>query len=418
MDKEILTQGALPDVPLDWPRSRFRASRVTVASPIVRNRKARDSHAVVIMPRCRHDDVRLSHKFAWTLRQHGWKVTLLVAEAPEPSYLDMRVLKARAPFGSIFRPILNLPTLLRQALELRADLYLACNPDTLAIGIALAALRRRVIYDSAEDFSRRPHIHSAVPGPLAAIVARTLEGGERLLGRLAVASCVTQEQIRSRRARCLLLENAPLTDGPIISEADRIFRTIRRPECDLCLVYAGLVTELRGLRRMLDLLDRLNHHLHTRLVLVGRFCPPELIGSAERHPAWRFVDYQGQVSHATSLAWIRSADLGLALLDPVADYPTSSITKLYEYMQYGTPFIASDFPAWRASIDGVCAGLFVDPEDLDAATAKILELVRNPARLADIRHTGEKYIREHFNWRNISRPFLELVESNLADDRP
>jgi glycosyltransferase involved in cell wall biosynthesis len=418
VDKEVLTKGALPDVPLDWPQARFRPSRVAAPTHAARDRKARDSHAVVIMPRCRHDDVRVSHKFAWTLRQHGWKVTLLVAEAPEPSYLGMRVLKARAPFGTMIRPILNLPTLLRQALQLRADLYLACNPDTLAIGIALAALRRRVIYDSAEDFSRRPHIHSAVPGPLAAIVARTLEGGERLLGRLAVASCVTQEQIRSRRARCLLLENAPLTDGPIVSEADRIFRTINRPECDLCLVYAGLVTELRGLWRMLDLVDRLNRHRRTRLVLLGRFCPSELIGVAERHPAWRFVDYLGQVSHATSLAWIRSADLGLALLDPVADYPTSSITKLYEYMQYGTPFIASDFPAWRASIDDVCAGLFVDPADLDAMAAKVLALVKDPARLANMRQTGEEYIREHFNWRNVSRPFLELVENKLADGGP
>lgn len=414
----MFTKGALPDVPLDWPRARSRASRVAAVPHVALDRKARERHVVVLMPRCRHDDVRVSHKFAWTLRQHGWKVTLLVAEAPEPRYLDMQVLKARAPFGSVFRPILNLPTLLRQALALRADLYLACNPDTLAIGIALAALRRRVIYDSAEDFSRRPHIHSSVPRPLAAIVARTLEGGERLLGRLAVASCVTQEQIRSRRARCLLLENAPLTDGPIISEADRIFRTIRRPECDLCLVYAGLVTELRGLRRMLDLVERLNRHLHTRLVLVGRFCPPELIGEAQRHPAWRFVDYQGQVSHATALAWIRSADLGLALLDPVADYPTSSITKLYEYMQYGTPFIASEFPAWRASIDDVRAGLFVNPADLDAMAAKVLALVKNPARLAAMRQTGEQYIRDHFNWRKVSQPLLDLVENKLADDRP
>lgn len=418
MDKEALTKRALPDVPLDWPQARFRAPRVAAVTPVALDRNVRDRHVVVIMPRCRHDDVRVSHKYAWTLRQHGWNVTLLVAEAPEPSYLDMRVLKAHAPFGSMFRPILNLPTLLRQALAMRADLYLACNPDTLAVGVALAGLGQRVIYDSAEDFSVRPHIHSTVPRPLASMVARTLERGERLLGRLAVASCVTQEQIRNRRARCLLLENAPLTDGPIIAEADRIFRTIRRPECDLCLVYAGLVTELRGLGRMLDLVARLNRHLHTRLVLVGRFCPPGLLRVAERHPAWRFVDYQGQVSHATSLAWIRSADLGLALLDPVADYPTSSITKLYEYMQYGTPFIASDFPAWRASIDDACAGLFVDPADLDAIVAKVLALAKDPARLADMRQTGEEYIREHFNWRKVSRPFLELVENNLAGDRP
>ncbi|HXV07682.1 MAG TPA: glycosyltransferase [Burkholderiales bacterium] len=356
----------------------------------------------------------MSHKLARTLHERGCRVTLLASEAPRPSYLDMSVVRARAPFGSVLRPILNLPTLLQQALALRADLYLACNPDTLVLAIALAALGERVIYDTAEDFAQRPYIHPAVPRLLAPLVAKSLEAGERLLTRLAVGVCVTQEPIRARRGNCLLLANAPLTRGPVVAEAERIFASIARPACDLCLVYAGLLTELRGLWRMLDLVARLNDHLQVRLVLAGEFHPAGLLGAAERHPGWKFVHYQGQVSHAEALAWIRCSDLGLALLERVADYPTSSITKIYEYMQYGTPFVASDFQAWRASINDVAAGLFVEPADLDGAVAGILALARDPGRLERMRDVGRNFIHEHFNWHVVSKPFVELVDSAIA----
>jgi glycosyltransferase involved in cell wall biosynthesis len=370
------------------------------------------------MPRSRHDSIRVSHKEAWSLRQRGYRVTLLAVDAPEASYLGMRVVKARAPFQSMLRPVLNLPTLLQQALAMRADLYLLYNPDTLAVGFALAMLGRRVIYDTAEDFLQRPFIHPTVPRPLAALVARSLEVCERLLARWAVAACVTQRQIKARRGDCLLLENAPLIEGPIVEAADRLFDSVRRPNAELCLIFSGIITQCRGLERMLDLILRLNRSLHTHLILVGNFFPQDLINTAERHPGWRFVDYRGVVPHAESLAWIRRADLGLALLDPVADYPTSSITKFYEYMQYGTPFVASDFPAWRASIDDVNAGLFVDPNDLDGIAKRILELVADPRRLDAMRSTGQRYIREHFNWQLVSRPFVALVDSALADARP
>ncbi len=370
------------------------------------------------MPRCRHHHVRVSHKLAWSLRQHGYTVTLLAAEAPEPSYLDMRVVKARAPFGSILRPLLNLPAQLRQALELRADLYLAYNPDALLVGIALAMLGRRVVYDTAEDFSLRPFIHPTVPRRLAPVVARTLDAGERLLARFAVTTSVTQTQIQARRGNCLLLENAPLTEGPIIDAADRVFPSMLRPNADLCLIYAGIITRPRGLERMLDLLVLLNRRLHARLILVGSFYPANLASAAERHPGWRHVDYRGYVPHHEALALIRCADLGLALLDPVADHPTSSITKLYEYMQCGTPFVASDFPAWRASIDDVDAGLFADPADIDGIAARILELAADPARLDEVRRTGQRYIAEHFNWHRVARPFVALIDSALSSGRP
>lgn len=383
-------------------------------------REARETaghHVAVIMPRCRHDNVRISHKLAWSLRQRGYRVTLLAAEALEPSYLGMRVVKARAPFRSILRPILNLPAQLRQALSLRADLYLAYNPDALLVGIALAMLGRRVVYDTAEDFSLRPLIHPAVPRRLAPLVARVLEAGERLIGRWAISTSVTQIPMQARRGGGLLLENAPLTEGPIVDAADSLAPSIGRPEADLCLIYAGLITRQRGLERMLDLMVRLNRRLHARLILVGNFSPAGLLADARRHAGWRHVDYHGLVPHHEALARIRAADLGLALLDPVADHPTSSITKLYEYMQCGTPFVASDFAAWRASINDINAGLFVDPGDVAVMAARILDLVADPGNLDEKRRIGQRFIAEQFNWHRVSRPFVALIDGALASGR-
>ena len=112
---------------------------------------------------------------------------------------------------------------------------------------------------------------------------------------------------------------------------------------------------------MLNLIERMNRQCACRLTLVGWFRSEKLKRRAMQHPGWSFVDYQGKVSHAETLAHTMRSDIGLAILDPVADYPTSSVTKLFEYMQFGIPCIASNFPAWKISTTIGPPGFYVEP---------------------------------------------------------
>ena len=118
---------------------------------------------VFVIPRCRHDNVRAVHKQAHSLQQAGYELVLVVKESEVDQYLGMKVVRAVAPFESVLRPILSFPTLLRQLLKLRADVYFLCNPGAIPLAITLKLLRRTTIYDTCENFSKRLQTRNDLP---------------------------------------------------------------------------------------------------------------------------------------------------------------------------------------------------------------------------------------------------------------
>jgi glycosyltransferase involved in cell wall biosynthesis len=127
------------------------------------------------------------------------------------------------------------------------------------------------------------------------------------------------------------------------------------------------------------------------------------------------VEYVGYVPHALSLAHIRTATLGLGLLDDAFDYRYTSPNKLYEYMGLETPFVVSDLLNWRRSIDGVPAGLFVDPCDIEGVARQVNELVDDRERLEAMAVAGKRFIDERFNWGLVSEPMEGLIVDLLQD---
>ena len=385
------------------------------ATPRDRN-ACRNARIVFVMPRCRHDHIRAVHKQAWSLAHAGHEVVLVVKEGFVDEYLGMRVVVANAPFASVFRPLLNLPSLFLQAWRLRGDVYILRNPDTIPLAFVLRLCGREVIYDTHEDFSRRPLIHKSLPvwsrRPVAWLITRL----ERWLARTASGVIVTQaQQIQGLGGRTLLQPNAPLITGPVVEPA-LLSETPGRGE-ELSFIYVGEITRDRGIFTMLNMIQRVNHEIPARLDLVGWIRSAELRRRVMDHPGWEFVRFHGAVSHAESLSYIRRSDIGLALLQPVADYPTSSITKLFEYMQFGIPFIASDFPAWRVETTLGPAGFYVNPDSAEELATAAMRLATDAELRQRLGESGACYIATDFNWERLAKPFLDLVNSSLRLER-
>ena len=368
-----------------------------------------------VLPRCRHDHVRAVHKQAYSLAQAGHEVVLVVKHGDVTEYMGMRVVSARVPFENILRPVLNLPALFKQVVSLDGDMYLLSNPDSIPLALVLKLSRKNVIYSTEEDFSKRFQLREAVPNWLEPALAWFVSKLERWLGRVTDGVLVTQShQLKSIGGNTLLLLNAPLLGGPIVELADSI--RLCEQHDGIRLIYAGGITESRGLFQMLELMQALNLQRSCILDLLGKFESVDLKERAEQHPGWQFVNYRGEVSHAASLAHIKNADIGLAILDRVADYPTTSITKLFEYMQYGVPFVASDFPAWRIQTSMGVPGFYVDPDSVGDIRDLALRLASDSALRARMGKAGRHYVETEFSWERISQPFVAMVDRVIGDD--
>lgn len=364
---------------------------------------------VIVAPVHQYDDTRVFQKEAKTLARHGYEVRLL-ARAPGPLEEDgVRIVPLPEPAwrGARFA---RLPMVLARALAQRGDIYHLHNPDTLPLALGLRLLGKRVVYDTHEDFSQRLLARSWIPSHLRAPLARSVASAERFVARVVDLSIATQASVRDRLSRrALLLQNPPIVSGPLIEQAKLRARELKRSEDVLRLVYVGGITQPRGLFTMLDALAMVNQRINCRLWLIGPFMEGDQ-PRAERHPAWRFVDYLGPLPQAEAFAHIARADAGLVTILDVGDHRHTSPNKLFEYQVFGIPFVASDFERWRAVMAGVEAGFFVDPADPAAAARAVQRLACDPEARRRMGEAGRSFV-SSYNWEIESRKLLSAYEA-------
>lgn len=175
------------------------------------------------------------------------------------------------------------------------------------------------------------------------------------------------------------------------------------------MVYTGDLTEERKLSFMVDLVKRVRQRVPgAHLVLAGA-----VVGEAARRVAsssfdGELVKHLGLLSPSDVPAVISSAQLGLILLEPLPNYLTSLPTKLFEYQAAGVPFVASDFPHWRATF-GEQAGVFIDSEDLAASADVVGELVQNPERCRGLGRNGRAAVEVAHNFEHEAEKLVGLM---------
>ena len=85
-----------------------------------------------------------------------------------------------------------------------------------------------------------------------------------------------------------------------------------------------------------------------------------------------------------------------------------------EAMACGTPVIATDVDALRDVIEDGVNGLFVQYNDVEALSDKILYLLKNKAEQSKFSLNGKKKVQTVYNWSNISRDILRVYEYVLG----
>ena len=358
------------------------------------------------------DDIRVFHKQATSLAKGGYRV-ILIAKA-DRKLVSNGVEIQPVRYRNRLQRFLLQPWFLYKVLSTQAKIVHLHNPDTLPIGFILKLCGKRVIYDAHENFPllipTRHWIPTIFRKPLAMIVG-LLERGAGLAFDNILVTQSAQLNIHGRRA--VLIGNPPITKSRFVEEAVRLAKEIERGQ-ELRLVYAGSISEDRGLTLMLDVLDRLNRRFTARLWLAGPEAEPGALERARSLPGWRHVDYLGNLSQKDAFSYIASADMGLVLFLNRGDNQLINPNKLFEYQFFGTPFVASDFPDWRGYMMDVEAGVFVDPSSVNEIVEALAELRNNRAKLQVLAENGREFVREQYNWEKESEKLL-AVYKHLAE---
>lgn len=296
-------------------------------------------------------------------------------------------------------------TILKLALRLHGKLYIFHDPELFGVGLILALLGKRVVYDSHENLPRQLLQKDWLPRPIRVLLFPVVYAAEYLGSRLlsGVIAAVPTIQKRFGESRAVLVRNFPtrsalevLGGGPDISTRADI------------AIYTGGLSRIRGIRELVQAFSGVRG---AQLWLVGSFDDPqfeqEILTSLPDNVTWF-----GWKPFPEVLKMYRSAKIGMVLLYPEPNHRNSLPVKLFEYLGAGLPVVASDFPEFTEYVEG--CGLQVNPHSVDQIKEAVQTLLSDEATLSRMSLCARERVLNSFTWEPEAARLVQFCRDRVV----
>ncbi|MFL6709433.1 MAG: glycosyltransferase family 4 protein [Massilia sp.] len=338
-------------------------------------------------------DTRIFVKQCTTLAEHGYLVTLLVADGLGDATLDgITVADVGRQNGRLQRMWRGSEAVFRRAVLLDAAIYHLHDPELLPIGLRLKRLGKVVIFDAHEDVPKQLLNKPYLPAGARQAVSFAFSRFERyacaqLDGIIAATPSIRDKFIAIHPA------TVDVNNYPVLAEFDAAKGWLdKAPE----VCYVGGLASSRGIRELVQASTLMQSA--TRLSIAGTFSESKLEGEIRNMQGWQRVQWHGHLNRSGVCRVMARAVAGLVTLHPISNYLEALPVKMFEYMAAGIPVIASNFPLWQSIIEDEQCGLCVDPLD-PAAIAKAIDyLVSKPELARQMGANGRRAVVARYNW--------------------
>jgi len=228
------------------------------------------------------------------------------------------------------------------------------DPELLPSAIKQSRRGRTVVYDVHENLpaqiTSRASIPSPMRRPLATLAHRYLLHAERQIP-MTLAESGYGSMFASGHP---VIPNYPRMEGLPKAGGDP----------DGPIIYVGDVTEVRGIKTLIDAVGLMDHV--RKLVVVGR-CSTEFGRgiSTQADQLGVDLDLTGWLEHADAMKLVARSSIGVSPLFDTGNYRHSLPTKTLEYLALGVPVVASDLPGTRSVIGDLRGVSLVQPGSAD-----------------------------------------------------
>ena len=359
-------------------------------------------------------DVRIFHKECRTLTKEGYKVYLIAQHDKEETVEGVNIIPIPKIKNRVERTTLLPIVALIKALKLRVEIYHFHDPELLPVGVLLKILTgKKVIYDVHEDYSKQILSKHYIPEIFRESIAYIVNMLEHFSSLFFDGIVTATDDILtnfSYHKNAISVKNFPaIEDMPSVKRIDN------NRKDTINLIYTGGITETRGIVRMVEALEFVESNKQVRLILCGKFDPPDLEPRVRSLKGFEKVQYLGWVDFRNILEFLTKSDIGMVCLHPILNYLTSLPIKLFEYMLAGLPVIASNFPLWKEIVEGNNCGICVDPLDPKEIAKAIKYLIDHPDEARQMGENGRKAVLEEYNWEKEGEKLIELYEKLLGE---
>jgi glycosyltransferase involved in cell wall biosynthesis len=359
-------------------------------------------------------DVRIFRKQCRSLAAAGYEV-VLVLQHDRDELVDGVRIRAVPPARNRFeRMTRTARAVVRIAASEKPQIYHLHDPELLLWTLPLRLRGARVVFDMHEDLPKATLSKIWLPPWLRRGLSWLTRIGERALltGMPVVFAETSYQWDRPWVKRSATVLNMALVNELLSIEA------AKHDEFTAC--YSGTVTPDGGALNMLEAMRILGDR--------GRRLAFECIGPLPRECATEVRERAKRVNLPVRInghrvisgeAWRMTArcHVGLAVLRGIPNNYAIQPTKLFEYMALGMPVVASNYPTYRAVIEGASCGLCVDPDAPDQLANALEWLMDHPAEAAEMGRRGREAVIREFNWEREADKLLRLYKELLRPTR-
>jgi glycosyltransferase involved in cell wall biosynthesis len=176
------------------------------------------------------------------------------------------------------------------------------------------------------------------------------------------------------------------------------------------VLYAGAMGQAHDLYTLLRAAQRLKSDSRIQFVFFGAGKERPNLETEAQRLGLKNVLFAGTCPKKEMPLVIAAADVCLAILQDIAMFRTTYPNKVFDYMASARPTVLVIDGVVREVIEASNGGVFVRPGDDELLAATILELSRDPARVAEMGKNARAYLVLHLDRRDRLAETVELLQ--------
>ena len=356
-------------------------------------------------------DNRIFHKEAKTLANAGYEVTLIAQHDKNEVVDGINIVALPKIKNRLYRILLLGWKAFKLTLNQNADIYHFHDPEFLPWANKLKnKTKSKVIYDVHEDYVSSIRQKEYIPPLFRPILSIITDYLEKYYSK-GLVKIIAEKYYLERFPDGNTILNYPILFDKTKEENEFELNIVKGK----ALIYTGNVSIDRGALIYPEIVKLVPN---THMYIVGK-CNHrivELMYEKSEHGKDRlhidgngFIPFEKILSYYNNNEWLA----GLAIFPFSQHYYQKELTKFFEYMKFGIPIIASNFPLWKKLIEGNNCGICVDPYDLKEIKEAINYLINNPDKRKIMGVNGNRAVRTKYNWEIEIKKLVNLYKKIL-----
>ncbi len=372
-------------------------------------------------------DPRVFQKQLPALVAAGYAVTALVTGSDKPYDLYGVRIKPFPWEGGLWSRCCYLGDVYRKALAEKADCYFFGNFELLPVAALLKwQTGTRLVYDSMEHFPDMMRVSRQAPVAIRPVLAFGVDLVERVFRRsmdlIITADEPTMDRFRRTRPSAVIFNFPPLHlldgyDPALLGDLRRRYAGRR------VITYVGSMGWDRGLREMAETMVLIKAKApDVVLTLLGgwQFAQwrSEYEQLLDRLGVRDVVELCGTIPQTQLGAYLRIADIGLALLEESPKHEKNIATKQFDYMCCSVPVVANNLRPFREFLGQARAGTIIDQYVPDQIAEACLKLLKNPELRREMGENGRRMVEQRWNWQSQAHKLREAFVRMMPPSEP